>query len=388
MQSFNQLVGRYLRSKREARGFSVLDVALAVGKSSSFIYQLEAGDKRIPGHLIESLSQCLGVDLRGLIGTERSLDLNVGLTGTFLDQLNSCTHVSADEVGRLRSELRLRCGIDLKNERNLRFHSVAEAAALIGVPMSTWFGWESGEYYPNKESMGKLLEAPYYLPLYIAAWWPWPDQLKTEVPGELSYSFIVHKYGYEKLRFSKRATGLKFSPVHRYPMVTEDQIGCDLLETYWLASDSFILGMRDTCESIIGLREDFMIDASHRMPDKHASMFVNFDRSEIDGHFAELTEWTHQELRLMLNSCDEIMATRVRSRELTRQYLLTLPIEQLTETVDRIKLIDPQASHEALESLGENLLNEPSLNHEAINELIGGDFTDLLIFLEELIGPS
>jgi transcriptional regulator with XRE-family HTH domain len=395
MQSVSQLVGSYLRSKREARGLSVIDVALAVGKSPSFIYRLEAGDKQIPAHLIKSLSQCVGVDLRGLIGMQRSLDLNVGLTGIFLDQLNSCTHSNADEVGRLRIEVRLRCGIDLKNERNLSLHSVDEAAAHIGVPISTWFGWESGEFVPNKEAMGKLLEAPYFLPPYVAAWWRWPDRINAEVQGELSFSYIVEKFGYDSLFFGKRSTKLRYFSNKHYSIVTTEQVEADLAESLWLMSDKAVSEMANTCMAIVGWRQDFNSDIPRRMPDRYASMFENSRSEQIDQHLVALNELSLDELDLVSRATEKIVAERGKHRVEVRKILFKLPSDQLKDCVERAltpiprmplnQIVFVNSRFDIADDLKDVHFDKAILDLEGLQQLIGGDADDLKKFLGELL---
>ena len=206
------------------------------------------------------------------------------------------------------------------------------------------------------------------------------------MPGGLSYTFIQATSGYKKIQFSKRPTGLKYSTVQKNPKVTESVLEDYLCAEYWLVSDIQILGMKDVCEFIIGLREDEGKDAPHRMPiGERAVMFDHYDTKEIDDHFSGLTELTHQELRLKLRVFESILEARQRSRNELRIRLLALPRERLIETVDRVMLMDPQTSHDALASLGRKILESPSLNLDALQQIVGGDADDFREFLTETI---
>ncbi|MGW5259610.1 helix-turn-helix domain-containing protein [Microbispora sp. NPDC004025] len=60
-------IGATIRALRNALGWTITELAAAVGKSHAYICNIEAGRKRCPGKLARQIAEALGVPVGAIV---------------------------------------------------------------------------------------------------------------------------------------------------------------------------------------------------------------------------------------------------------------------------------------------------------------------------------
>lgn len=79
-QTPEQLIGSRIKSAREEKGLSQLDLAKALGfQTATAISLIEAGERGVSATILEKLGQVLERDVKYFLGKEDAVDIQVAL---------------------------------------------------------------------------------------------------------------------------------------------------------------------------------------------------------------------------------------------------------------------------------------------------------------------